>query len=324
MPVRDAPYDAAPMSRPFDLCALGDYCWDVVVTSPDPLQRGGDTLGTVELHAGGSAANTAVWAARNGARVTFVGMVGDDALGRMAAEDLAREGIRAHLPVNDARPTGAVASFVDHAGERSMVTGVGADHLLLPSDVPAEFVTDARHLHLTGWSLFGDPPRGAALAAAEIAAAAGMTISLDPSAHQLITTMGPDEFLDLVAAIGPAVLFPNREEGRVLTGASDPDEIVARLERRFPGCLVVLKLDAEGALVAGERVPAPQVEALDSTGAGDSFSGAFLAAWLAGSTPVAAAREGVRVAASVVTKVGARPTTGRLDGARPPGSTHRP
>ena len=296
-----------PVLRPFDLCALGDYCWDVVVSSPDPLHRGGDTLGSVQLHAGGSAANTAVWAARCGARVTFVGMVGDDPLGRMAADDLAREGIRAHLPVSSARPTGAVASFVDHLGERSMVTGVGADHLLLPADVPAEAVTSARHLHLTGWSLFGDPPRGAALAAAAIAAAAGMTISLDPSAHQLITTMGAEVFSEMAAAIPPDVLFPNREEGRVLTGSSDPETIVARLEQRFPGCLVVLKLDADGVLVAGERVPAPRVTAVDTTGAGDSLSGAFLAAWLAGSAPADAARAAVAVAADVVTRVGARP-----------------
>ena len=293
-----------------DLCTLGDYCWDVIVSTPDPLQHGGDALGSVELHAGGSAANTAVWAARQGARVGFVGMVGDDALGRMAAEDLAREGIRAHLPVNAARPTGAVASFVDHTGERSMVTGVGADHLLLPADVPHEFVTSARHLHLTGWSLFGDPPRAAALTAAAVAARAGMTTSLDPSAHQLITTMGPDAFSDLVADVGPDLLFPNREEGRVLTGTTDPAEIVTRLEARHPGCIVVLKLDADGALVGGEHVPAPDVEALDTTGAGDSFSGAFLAAWLAGSTPVEAARAAVAVAAEVVLHVGSRPHVG--------------
>ncbi|HWL45156.1 MAG TPA: sugar kinase [Ilumatobacter sp.] len=297
------------MSDRFDLCALGDYCWDVVISTPDELRRGGDSLGSVELHAGGSAANTAVWAARCGAAVAFVGMVGDDLLGRIAADDLAREGVRAHLPTSAERPTGAVASFVDHAGERSMVTGVGADHLLTPADVPAELVTAARHLHLTGWSLFGDPPRAAALAGAQLAAEAGMTISLDPSAHQMIDTMGVDEFLAMTVPLRPRVLFPNRDEGRVLTGEHEPEAIAAALAEMYPGAVVVLKLDADGALVAGARVPAPQVAVVDTTGAGDSFAGAFLAHWLAGADPVAAAQTAVEVAAWVVQHVGSRPPT---------------
>lgn len=297
---------ASPAPR-FDLCALGDYCWDVVVATPDELVRGGDTLGSVELHAGGSAANTAVWAARCGAAVAFVGMVGDDLLGRMAADDLDREGVVAHLPVSVERPTGAVASFVDHTGERSMVTGVGADHLLLPGDVPAELVAAARHLHLTGWSLFGDPPRGAAVAGARAAAAAGLTISLDPSAHRLISEMGAEAFVELTAGLAPTVLFPNRDEGWVLTGEREPEAIAAALGERYPRSLVVLKLDADGALVAGHHVPAPKVDPVDSTGAGDSFAGAFLAHWLRGADPVSAAQAAVDVAAWVVARVGSRP-----------------
>lgn len=290
-----------------DLCALGDYCWDVVVSTPDDLPRGGDTMGSVELHAGGSAANTAVWAARCGARVGFIGMVGDDLLGRMAADDLAAEGVEAHLPTSAERPTGAVASFVDHTGERSMVTGVGADHLLLPGDVPVDVVTSARHFHMTGWSLFGDPPRAGALAGAWAAADAGVSISLDPSAYQMIQAMGADAFVEMTAALRPSVLFPNRDEGRVLTGERDPEAIAAALGDRYPGALVVLKLDGDGALVAGEHVPTPQVDIVDTTGAGDSFAGAFLANWLAGADPVVAARAAVTVAGWVVSRVGSRP-----------------
>jgi ribokinase len=303
-----------PMSAPtgpFDLCALGDFCWDVIVHTPDELRRGGDTLGSVELHAGGSAANTAVWAARCGAAVGFVGMVGDDRLGMLAADDLRAEGVAAHLPESTARPTGAVASFVDHTGERSMVTGVGADHLLLPEHVPLDMVAASRHLHLTGWSLFGDPPRAAAQAAARMARAAGATVSFDPSAHQMITEMGVDAFIDTTVALAPAVVFPNRNEGSVLTGQSHPAAIAGALERLYGGALVVLKLDAEGALVwrdgVGAFVPAIEAVAADTTGAGDAFAGAFLARWLAGDDPDDAATYAVRVAAWVVARQGARP-----------------
>jgi len=291
----------------FDLCALGDYCWDVLINSPDELMRGGDTLGQVELVAGGSAANTAVWAARCGAQVAFVGMVGDDALGTMAADDLRAEGIVAHLPRSPERATGAVASFVDHTGERSMVTGVGADHLLTPDDVPAELVRAARHFHLTAWSLFGDPPRAAALHGIELARAAGATISLDPSAHHMIAAMGVDGFLAMTVPFAPSVLFPNRDEGRVLTGTDDPAAIAERLGEMYPGALVVLKLDVDGVLVDGELVPSERVTAIDTTGAGDSFAGAFLASWLAGASPAEAARAAVAVSSWVVQHVGSRP-----------------
>jgi ribokinase len=294
-----------------DLCCVGDYCWDVLVSTPNELPRGGDTFGTVDLHPGGSSANTAVWAARCGCPTAFVGKVGADRLGELAADDLTREGVIHRLSATDARPTGAVASFVDHTGERSMVTGVGADHLLAVDDLPGELLRGCRHLHLTGWSLFGDPPREAALRAAELAKQAGATVSLDPSAHQMIAAVGLAGFLEMTTAIGADIVFPNREEGVVLTGEAYPDDIAAALAEVYAGALVVLKLDGDGALVwrdgEGVHVPAVAVDVVDSTGAGDSFAGAFLARWLAGGEPVAAATAAVEVAAWVVGRVGARP-----------------
>ena len=193
-----------------------------------------------------------------------------------------------------------------------MVTGVGADHLLLPEHVPLDVIGASRHLHLTGWSLFGDPPRAAALAAAEAARAAGATVSFDPSAHQMITAMGVDAFVATTVALAPAVVFPNRAEGAVLTGETEPATIADALQRLYGGALVVLKLDAEGALVwrdgVGAFVPAIEAVAADTTGAGDAFAGAFLARWLAGNDPAEAARFAVRVAAWVVARPGARPS----------------
>lgn len=307
------------MPSPHDLCSFGDYCWDVIVRTPDDLPRGGDALGTVELHPGGSAANTAVWAARCGASVSFIGMVGDDWLGTLAAQDLAAEGVQACLPTSTQRPTGAVASFVDASGERSMVTGVGADHLILPGEVDVELVAAARHVHLTGWSLFGDPPRAAALAVAAAAHDHGRTVSLDPSAHVLIEEMGVARFLELTDRLRPAIVFPNRDEGRVLTGEREPERIASALSERLSHALVVLKLDADGALVwidgTATHVPGLAVTPVDTTGAGDSFAGAFLARWLRGDDPVTATVEAVRVSAFVVAHHGARPAV--TNGVRP-------
>lgn len=297
-----------------DLCAVGDYCWDLVVATDSELPRGGDVMGEIEMHPGGSAANTAVWAARCGASVTFVGAVGADRLGVLAAEELDAERVAHHLVQLSERPTGMVMSFVDHTGERSMVTGVGADHLLAPEHLPADTLGHCRHIHVTGWSMFGDPPREAVVEAVRLAAAGGATVSLDPSAHQMITAMGVAEFLAMTVPLRPAVLFPNRDEGRVLTGETEPAAIAAVLEELYPGALAVLKLDAEGAYVAGQLVPQADIDVVDTTGAGDSFAGAFLASWLAGADPVAAARAADKVAGWVVQRVGSRPPGWPLPG----------
>jgi ribokinase len=141
------------------LVVLGDYAWDVLIRTNTELLAGGDTYGEVMLSPGGSAANVAVWASRAGQSTTFVGKVGRDRFGELAARELAEERVEAYLIHTDAQLTGSVAVFVDHDGERSMVSGRGADHYLLPSELPRELLGSARHLHLSAWSFFADPPR---------------------------------------------------------------------------------------------------------------------------------------------------------------------
>ncbi|WP_457629896.1 carbohydrate kinase family protein [Oceanithermus sp.] len=298
------------MSEPLDVLAIGDFAWDVLIHTGAPLAPGGDTFGRVELQPGGSAANVAVWARRCGARSGFVGKIGRDRFGELARENLAEEGVAHHLSETSSRPTGVVAVWVDHTGQRSMVSGQGADFLLTEADLPAS-LESARHLHLTGWSLFTDPPRRAALAAAQRARAAGMSISLDPASFQLIEETDPAAFVRMTAELEPTILFPNYDEGRVLTGQSEPDEIARRLSEIYPGAIIALKLDARGALVGrGGRydyVPPTPDQATDATGAGDAFAGAFLARWLAGASLREAAGFAVVVSGWVVSHRGARP-----------------
>ncbi|WP_456446600.1 carbohydrate kinase family protein [Oceanithermus sp.] len=298
------------MGGPLDVLALGDFAWDVLIHTDAPLAPGGDTFGQVELQPGGSAANVAVWARRCGARAGFVGKIGRDRFGELARENLDEEGVEHRLSESSSRPTGVVAVWVDHTGQRSMVSGQGADFLLTPADLPPDLEI-ARHLHLTGWSLFTDPPRRAALAAARRAKAAGRTLSLDPASFQLIEETGPAAFVRMTAGLGLDVIFPNYDEGRVLTGEREPEAMARRLSALYPGAVVALKLDAKGALVgAGDRftyLPPTPDQARDATGAGDAFAGAFLARWTRGQTPEEAARFAVVVSGWVVARRGARP-----------------
>ena len=299
-----------------ELCVLGDFAWDVLIRTNTELMRGGDTFGEVALLPGGSGANVAVWAARCGRPTHFVGKIGRDRMGQLAVEDLEQEGVSHDLVESDANLTGSVAVFVDHTGERSMVSGHGADFFLLPSELPRATIGTASHLHLTAWSFFTDPPRSAAREAARLARDGGATVSLDPGSFQMIAEMGVDHFLAVTTDLGVDVFFPNNEEGQALTGESEPEAIAAALGQCYPAAMIVLKLDADGALVhrdgAATHVPpasAPSV--VDATGAGDSFAGAFLARLIGGADPIEAARFANAVSAWVIQHPGARPAPGQ-------------
>jgi ribokinase len=296
---------------PGPLCVLGDFAWDVLIRTNTELLRGGDTFGEVMLTPGGSAANVAVWAARCGQPTHFVGKIGRDRMGQLAQDDLHHEGVEAHFLVTDEHLTGSVAVFVDHTGERSMVSGRGADFYLLPSELPKEVIAASRHLHLTAWSFFVDPPRTAARKAALIARDAGATLSFDPGSFQMIQEMGVTAFLGHTQDLGIDVLLPNFEEGQTLTGLDEPAAIAERLTEMYPGALVMLKLDADGSFVhhhgISTHVPPATNNLVDATGAGDSFAGAFLAHHLAYGDPVAAATFATTVSAWVIEHLGARP-----------------
>jgi ribokinase len=195
------------------LSVIGDFAWDVLIRTNTELQRGGDTFGEVMLMPGGSAANVAVWAARCGTSTAFVGKVGRDRMGQLAQENLDAEGVGAHLVESDAHLTGSVAVFVDHSGERSMVSGHGADFYLLPSELPGDMIAHSDHLHLTAWSFFTDPPRSAARRAARIAQESGATLSFDPGSFQMIQEMGVESFLSVTTDLGIDIFLPNKEEG---------------------------------------------------------------------------------------------------------------
>lgn len=293
---------------------LGDFAWDVLIRTNSELLRGGDTFGEVMLSPGGSAANVAVWAARCGMSTTFIGKIGRDRMGQLAVENLEAEGVRHHLVESDVNLTGSVAVFVDHTGERSMVSGRGADFDLLPSEIQRDIIKGATHLHLTAWSFFTDPPRSAARTAARSAHESGATLSFDPASFQMIQQLGVDQFLRVTQDLGIDVFLPNKEEGAVLTGATDPVEIARRLDGLYPSALVILKLDADGALLwedgQAHHIPPATNKLVDATGAGDSFAGAFLARYLAGQSAAEAARFATLISAWVIEHPGARPAPG--------------
>ncbi|MEM6427844.1 MAG: carbohydrate kinase family protein [Deinococcota bacterium] len=290
------------------LTVLGDLAWDVLIRTNSELLTGGDTFGEVVLAPGGSAANVAVWASRCGVSTRFIGKIGRDNFGHLAEQQLKQEHVDVHVIRTRAYPTASIAVWIDHNGERSMVSGKGADFYLLPSELPRVLLEQTTHLHLTAWSLFTDPPRAAACRAAAVAKRAGATLSLDPGSFQMIDDMGVNRFLAVTTPLGIDMLFPNFEEGRSLTGETAPEAIVTKLAELYQGALIALKLDAQGALLleAGKLTPVPPAtqQLIDATGAGDSFAGAFLAQYLEHGDATKAGQFACQISAWVIERLG--------------------
>jgi ribokinase len=293
------------------IIAVGDLVWDVLVKPDSMLLPGGDTTGRIALAPGGSAANVAAWIARSGVPAGFVGKVGADVFGDLVVADLEREGVAAHVSRTKEHDTGVILVLIDRAGQRSMVTNQAADFHLLPEDLPEAALAACGHVHITAWSLFTSPPRAAAIRAAQVAKAAGATVSFDPASYQMIREIGHDKFARYTADLPVDILFPNREEGQALTGETDPPAIAQELHERYMGAVIVLKLDKDGCFVMAKDhagyYPTGDGSVVDATGAGDAFDGAFLASYSRDGDLAAAARFANEIGSWVVTRYGARP-----------------
>jgi ribokinase len=127
----------------------------------------------------------------------------------------------------------------------------------------------------------------------------------------MIQEMGVATFWSYIKDLGIKVFLPNYEEGRVLTNLLEPADIAAALADQLSGATIILKLDADGALVhhdGTQTVIAPATNNLvDATGAGDSFAGAYLAHFSKHGSVIDAARFATRIAAWVIEHLGARP-----------------
>ena len=285
---------------------IGDVIDDVVAVPLGPIRTDTDTPSSIRFTAGGSAANTATWLGTLGASVDFVGLVGHGDVQRHA-DRLAAAGVTPHIETHPSLPTGTIIVIVD--GEnRTMFTERGANAALDPDSVTDELLASAALLHLTGYSLFGDVDAAPFVRLIARARAAGAHVSFDPGSAGFIGDYGVDRFLADIA--GADIVFPNLEEGRVLTGLVEPSAVASALAERFD--LVALTLDAAGVVVATRDgspvvIPAVGTTIVDPTGAGDAFTAGFLHGYVGTGDTDAAAHAGSALASRAVSVMGARP-----------------
>lgn len=257
---------------------------------------------------GGKGANQAVAAARLGADVALVGRVGADGEGEMLTGALREAGASvAALQVDPARPSGVALIVVDAAGENTIVVSSGANHGVVPSDVDAAF--DA----LGSFSvvvLQCELPRETVAHAARAAAARGARVVLN-----LAPPMPLDH--DVLALADPLVV--NTHEAAYLLGEQPGGEAVARL-CKLGARSAVVTLGGDGAVAGDARDAsphqAPPVDVVDTTGAGDAFTGALAMRLAEGAALHEATRFAVLAGTAAVRATGAQssfPTRRELD-----------
>ncbi|MEU8590300.1 PfkB family carbohydrate kinase [Streptomyces sp. NPDC048664] len=295
------------------LFVAGDVVTDVVAQHRGPLAPGTDTAAVIRTLPGGAGANVACWAAHQGCPdVRMLARVGAESAAWHERE-LRACGVRPHLVADPSAATGTVVCLVDTgaAAERTFLADSGASLRLDAGDWSDGLLDGVAHLHLSGYLFFSAPSRALVAAAGAAARARGVPVSVDPASAGFLAELGVDRFLSL--ATGVDVLLPSQDEACLLTGLPDPADAAVKLSRLVP--LVVAKLGARGALVAVSgalraRIPAVPATPYDTTGAGDAFTGAFLAALVGGAGPEEAARAGCAAGAVAVRQAGGRPPHG--------------
>jgi sugar/nucleoside kinase (ribokinase family) len=280
-----SPPEPAPVAgRDLDLVVIGDCNPDVLVLGGDVTPAFGQQeklVDQVSLETGGSAAITAVAAARLGLRVALIAAVGDDPAGRFMLDQLDREGVDVStVIVRDGIPTGMTVAL-SRGRDRAILTALGAIASLTAADVPIAVLARARHVHVSSYFLLADSLGPGLAGVLADAGAAGATTSLD-------TNWDPSERWQdahLPAAIAQCdLLLPNEAEALALSGAADPEAAALALARGGPSLAV--KLGARGVLCAAgpemHQVSLPPVTPVDTTGAGDCFNAGLIAGLLQG------------------------------------------
>jgi ribokinase len=303
---------------PLVLISFGGLLADLVVTVEAVPARGEDVLARDFTQTVGGGFAVLAAAARLGMPTALAGVLGDDAIADAARRALAAEGVELLLPEPRAGASGVCLVLVDAAGERTMVTVQGVESRVQSEDFDAIAPAPGDVVYINGYELLYD--HGAALVN-WVHGVRPEHLVFDPG--PLIATIDPSTLVEILAAT--RWLSLNSAEATSLTGEPDP---VAAATAALPriraspdvdgpktrhidkfsahqhGGGVVVRTGAEGCVVlarGGEpvTVPAFAAEVLDTTGAGDTHVGAFIAALAHGRDPVGACRWG-NAAASVV------------------------
>lgn len=274
------------MNPPY-LVTVGETLATLSASRPGPL-----SLGTgLHLGVAGAESNVAVGVSRLGGSATWISRVSEDALGDLVLRELRAEGVTT-VAVRDPAPTSLLLKerrTATHSRTHYYRSHTAAARLTA-DDIPEHVVAQAAVLHITGITpALGEGPAEAVTRAVDIAADAGVTISLDINYRSLLWSEAEARKALLPLIHRSDLVFAGMHEARlVVSGADEPEELARCICDLGPGGAVI-KLGAEGAyaLLGGQpyRQPAAPLRVHDTVGAGDAFAAGYLAELLADEPP---------------------------------------
>ena len=275
-------------SAMMDLTAYADVL-------PEPGQTLAGQLFTTGF--GGKGANQAVMAAHCGAQIHFIGKLGDDVFGKAIADNFVKVGINSQFVETSSTPNGVAHIWVDGNGENRIIIIPGANHEIEVTKA-VEAINSIQDLAIVVAQC--EIKQEVTLAAFKAAKARGVTTILNPAPYQQLSA----ELLELTDW-----LIPNETEFRELHGSLPSDDEI--LESFRPGKNSIVTLGSKGAVYISadgqiHHAPAPQVTAVDTTGAGDAFVGSFAYALASGKDALEAMKFGIKIASLSVTRKGAQ------------------
>lgn len=285
-----------------DILVIGSLNADLVVRVPR-FPAPGETISGSDLATlpGGKGANQAVAAAKLGTSVAMLGRVGRDQLGQMLLDNLRRQQVDVSAVRESDSATGTAVILVNEQGQNCIVISPGANGQVIPSDVQAAPQAKIMLLQL-------EIPLETVLYAAKWGKERGMTVILNPAPAREL----PDEIFENVD-----IVVPNESELSLLTGKPVTDyaqanaAIAALMERGAKQ--VILTMGERGAIAqvdfdSGYFLPAFEVNAVDTTAAGDAFIGGLAASFARGIVLPEALHYASACGALAVTKFGAQPS----------------
>lgn len=243
---------------------------------------------TMDLGFGGAESNVAIGVARLGVPATWMGRLGDDALGRLIGRQLRAEGVSVAATCDPEAPTALMLKERPAAGSSavSYYRAGSAGSRLAPEHLDLDLIRDARILHITGiTAALGAGPRAALDAAIDAARDNGTIISFDVNHRSRLWDHSTAARAYREIAARADVVFAGDDESELLTGEKEPAAQALAITGMGPKQAIV-KLGAEGAyaLCDGDAVqqPAFAVHAVDTVGAGDAFVAGYLAELISG------------------------------------------
>lgn len=314
------------MSKHFDVYGIGNAIIDLQlrVTENDVqilgLEKGAMQLvdaaaqsrlmqhfGGSVLHkaSGGSAANTIISIAQLGGSTSYGCIVGDDENGKFYLHEMKELGVILHNAAIPNSETGTSFILITPDAERTMNTHLGVTGSFAPKHVSEEHLKNSRWLYIEGYLFSTAEGQAAAKHAAQLAKQHGVKVAVTFSDGFIVDVFGEH----LREVVGQSdLIFANANEARRFTGESDNLQAWAKLREVAPQ--VVMTLSEKGALVSADgqefKIDPFMTTALDDTGAGDMFAGAYLSGISRGLSPADSGKLGCFLASKVVSQLGPR------------------